>query len=173
MPTQSKPKKAKDTSAKDAKQKSTQASLASEVRKEKTMSETSSIIEFSEDIATAEAPVPLPVGDYPAEIRGATRKTSGAGNEYAQVTFFVAPEAYPADYSEGDPDGLTLIYNRVSLLDTPAARHRLRKFLEAIGAPAGKQVDLNDWVGRSATVNVGHDTYEGETRAVVNKVVAA
>jgi hypothetical protein len=175
MPKSKSPSKGKDTSANDAKQKSTTeaSKLASETKRNTNMSEVSSIIEFDEDIANAEAPVPLPVGDYPAEIRGATKKTSGAGNDYAQVTVFIAPEAYPADYSEGDPDGTTLTYNRVSLMNTPAARHRLRKFLEAIGAPAGKTIDLNDWVGRSATVAVQHDTYEGETRAVVGKVVAA
>jgi hypothetical protein len=165
-----------DTSANGSKQKSTQEEpkLASETKRNtNTMSEQSSIIEFSEDIANAEAPVPLPKGDYPAEIRAAVRKTSAAGNDYGSVTFFIAPEAYPADYSEGDPDGLTLIYNRVSLADTPAGRHRARKFIEAIGAPGGKSIDMNDWVGRTATVTVDHDTYEGETRAVVAKVVAA
>ncbi len=167
--------KGKDTSANVSKQKSTQVETVATkpTRNEKTMTEQSSIIEFSEDIANAEAPVPLPVGDYPADIRSAVRKRSNAGNEYAQVGFFVAPESYPADYSEGDPDGMLLYYQRVSLQDTPAARHRLRKFLEAIGAPAGKSVDLNDWVGRTATIAVQHDTYEGETRAVVGKVVAA
>jgi hypothetical protein len=137
------------------------------------MSEVSSIIEFSEDISTAEAPTPLPVGEYPAEIRGAVKKQSAAGNDYASVTFFIAPEAYPADFTEGNEDGETLTFNRVSLLDTPAARHRLRKFGEAIGAPLSKKVDLNEWVGRTATVSVQHDTYEGETRAVIGKVVAA
>lgn len=133
-----------------------------------------SVIDFSEDISNAEAPVPLPTGDYAAEIRGAAQKTSQtSGNPYASVQFFIPPEQYPADYTEGEPDGMVLTFNRVSLVDTPAGRHRLRKFLEAIGAPAGKKIDLNEWVGRSATVSVQHDTYEGETRAAIGKVTAA
>jgi hypothetical protein len=151
------------------------AALASETKRtSKTMADNEpSIIEFSEDISKAEAPTPLPKGDYPAEIRAATRKTSQAGNPYAQVLFFISPESYPADFTEGDPDGQTLGFNRVSLQDTPASRHRLRKFGEAIGAPLGKTLDLNDWVGRTATVTIDHDTYEGETRAQITKVTAA
>lgn len=152
------------------------ATLASETTtKRNNMSDNnvSSIIEFSEDVANAEAPVPLPKGDYPAEIRGAVRKTSQAGNEYARVTFYISPDSYPADFTEGDEDGMTLDYNRVTLQDTPAGRHRLRKFGESIGAPLGKQIDLNDWVGRTATVTIDHDTFEGETRAQITKVTAA
>lgn len=150
-----------------------EASVATSTRNTKTMSDQPSIIEFSEDVATAEAPVPLPVGDYPAEIRGVTSKTSQNGNPYAQVQFFINPDSYPADYTEGEPDGMILSYNRVSLQDTPASRHRMRKFLEAIGAPAGKKIDLNDWVGRTAIVSVAHDPYEGENRANIAKVNAA
>lgn len=144
-------------------------------RKSNTMADNAmpSVIEFSEDVSQQEAPVPLPVGDYAAEVRAASQKTSQNGNPYASVQFFISPDQYPADYTEGEPDGMILTYNRVSLQDTPASRHRLRKFTEAIGAPAGKKVDLNEWVGRTATVSVQHDTYEGETRAAIGKVTAA
>jgi hypothetical protein len=165
--------KGKDTSDKAASQKSTQAAVATKTRNERMAEEVPSIIEFSEDVGQQEAPVPLPVGEYPAEIRAAAQATSAAGNPYAKVQFFIAPEAYPADYTEGEPDGMVLTFNRVSLQDTPASRHRLRKFCEAIGAPAGKKIDLNDWVGRTATVAVQHDTYEGEVRAAIGKVVAS
>lgn len=137
------------------------------------MSEINSIVEFSEDIASAEAVPPLPPGDYAAEVRGATHKTSAtSGNPYAAVQFFIAPEQYPADYSDGDPDGTLLTFNRVTLVDSPAARHRLRKFCEAIGAPMGKSIDLNSWVGLTGHVTVVTDEYEGEKRAAIAKVVA-
>lgn len=140
----------------------------------KMANEMPSVIEFDEDIGSAEAPVPLPVGDYPAEIRGATHKTGQtSGKAYGAVQFFIAPEAYPADFTEGEPDGTVLTYNMVSLENTPTARFRLKRFLEAIGAPAGKKIDLNDWVGRSATVTIGHDEFEGIPRAVISKVTAA
>jgi len=151
----------------------TNTPLASK-EKVKSMSELPSVIEFDEDISEAEAPVPLPVGDYPAEIRSAVPKSAvQTGNPYASVGFFVSADAYPADYTEGEPDGMLLTFNRVSLQNTPAGRHRLRKFIEAIGAPAGNKIDLNDWVGRTATVTISHDEWEGETRANIAKVTAA
>ena len=151
------------------------ASVATNTKtKGNNMSDVSSIIEFSEDISNAEAIPPLPEGDYPAEIRSAVRKTSNtSGKDYAQVQFFIAPESYPADYTDGDPDGTLLTFNRVSLEDAPASRHRLRKFVEAIGAKGGSKIDLNDWQGLTATVAIVHGEWEGEKRAEVRKVIAA
>jgi hypothetical protein len=171
--------KGKDTSRNEASGKSNEASNVATSKGSKQMADNNSgglpsVVEFDEDIGNAEAPVPLPVGDYQAEIRGATRKLSAnSGNEYAAVQFFIPADQYPADYTEGEPDGTILTFNRVSLQNTPASRHRLRKFLEAIGAPTGKKIDLNEWIGRTAFVSVQHDTYEGEQRAAIGKVTAA
>jgi hypothetical protein len=75
--TKSKSRKGKDTTHVEADVLSSkEASLASSSKEKKTMADTPSVIEFSEDVATAEAPPPLPVGQYPAEIRSAERKTS-------------------------------------------------------------------------------------------------
>lgn len=168
--------KGKDHSSDEANSNASKASNVATSKGKNNMADNSgmpSVVEFDDDISQAEAPVPLPVGDYQAEIRGATQKTSQNGNPYASVQFFIPAEQYPADYTEGEPDGSVLTYNRVSLQNTPASRHRLRKFGEAIGAPLGKKIDLNDWVGRTATVTVQHDTYEGEQRAAIGKVSAA
>lgn len=168
--------KGKDHSRKEASENVSKASNVATSTKGKQMANNEqlpSVIEFDEDISQAEAPVPLPVGDYTAEVRGATQKMSQNGNPYAAVQFFIPADQYPADYTEGEPDGTLLTYNRVSLNNTPASRHRLRKFGEAIGAPLGKKIDLNEWVGRTATVSIQHDTYEGETRAAIGKVTAA
>lgn len=129
-----------------------------------------SIIEYSDDLGNAEAPTPLPIGDYPAEIRAVERKTSAKGNDYLQVTFYVSPDSYPADYTEGSEDGATLIYRSLSPDDSQRARYSMRKFCEAIGAPTGKKVDFNDWIGQAAIVSVTHDTYDGELRAQLKKV---
>lgn len=139
----------------------------------KTMSEVPSVVQFSEDLASAEAPVPLPPGDYPATIRAAEIKTSQKGNKYCSVQFFIAAESYPADFTEGDPDGMILVYNNVQMEDNQRARYRLRKFIEAIGGKLGASVDVNDWIGLTATVSVQHDTWEGEVRASIGKVVSA
>jgi len=171
--TKSKSRKGKGATRVEANVVAKEASVATKT-KEKSMSELPSVIEFDEDIAEAEAPVPLPVGDYPAEVRSATQKSAQqTGNPYASVGFFISADAYPADYTEGEPEGMLLTFNRVSLQNTPAGRHRLRKFIEAIGAPAGNKIDLNDWVGRTATVTIAHDEWEGETRANIAKVTAA
>jgi hypothetical protein len=148
------------------------ASLASTSTRGNTMSDVSSIVEFSEDISNAEWS-PLPEGDYTAEIKGATRKTSqNSGNDYASVQFHIAAEQYPADYTDGDPDGVTINYNLVSLEDTPRARYNLRKFCENIGAPTGTKIDLNDWMGRAATVHVRVGEFEGQPRNDISRVVA-
>ncbi|MCA2510512.1 MAG: hypothetical protein IM561_09030 [Microcystis sp. M60BS1] len=134
------------------------------------MSEVRSIIEYDEDLSNAEAPIPLPVGDYTAEIRAAEIKVSGKGNEYVNVTFFIAPEQYPPDYTEGNPDGTVLNYGRLSPENTQRARWGMKKFCESIGAELGSRLNLDDWLGRSAIVAVSHEDYEGETRARISKV---
>jgi hypothetical protein len=137
------------------------------------MSEVNSIIEYDTDLSEAEAPVPLPAGDYAAEIRGAERKTSAKGNDYVNVTFFIAPEQYPADYTEGNADGTTLTFGRLSPDNTTRARYGMKKFCEAIGAELGSKLDLNDWMGKSGIVHVVHEEFEGETRAKISKVKEA
>lgn len=144
-------------------------SVATQTRETKHMSDMS-ILEYDTDLGEAEAPVPLPVGDYPAEIRSAERKTSAAGNEYINVTFHISPDAYPADYTEGNEDGTILTFGRLSPENTQRARWNMKKFTEAIGAKQGKSIDLNDWIGLNAIVTVAHDTYEGETRPQIKKV---
>lgn len=134
------------------------------------MSEETSIIQFTEDPANQEQPEPLPAGKYEGEIREATANVSSKGTRYAAVSFFVSPDQYPADFTEGNPDGMTLVYRRVPLEDNPMSRYQLKKFLKAIQAPGGREIDLNEWVGLRAQLEVTHETYEGETRANVKSV---
>lgn len=138
------------------------------------MSETTSLMEFSSDLNTAEAPDPIPVGEYPATIVKAEIKLSKEkGNRYLALTFRIEPEAYPADFVDGNPEGETLSYNRLVLQDTPQGRYRARKFNESVGAPNGTRIDPNDYMGLTATVGIVHDTWEGEKRAQIAKVLAA
>ena len=133
-----------------------------------------SIIDFSVDLNDAEAPEPLPERTYPAEITKVERKESNAGNVYAAVTLTIKEDDYPADYpAENAPGQTNLVFRRVTLEDTPPARYRLKKFCQAIGAPMSKRINLDDWVGLSATVEVKHEEYEGEKRATVLKVSEA
>ena len=135
--------------------------------------ELSSIVEFSVDLKNQDAPEPLPSGKYTGVIRNAEIKESQRGTRYAAVSFHISADQCPADYKDGSDDGLTLIYRRVGLEDNPQARYGTKRFIEAIGAPLSKSIDVSEWVGMEAALEVEHDTYEGVTRAVVNRVHAA
>lgn len=136
-------------------------------------SSTGSILTFSSDIAEAEAPPPLPVGPYPAEIIGAQRRVSAtSGKEYASILMRINAESYPADYTDGDPDGTTLNYNRLQIEDNGVNRHRWRVFMERCGGPLGRNIDLNALIGLTCTVEITHQEYEGEMRAQIARVLA-
>ncbi len=137
------------------------------------MSELPSIVEFSTNLKDAEAPEPLPVGEYTGVIMNAEQRESQRGTRYAAVTFQISPDQYPADYTDGNPDGTTIIYRRVSLEDTPQGRFGARKFCEAIGAPLSKSIDLTTWLGSEAIVEVDNEVYEDVPRPVISKVRAA
>lgn len=133
-----------------------------------------SLIEFSEDLNNAEAPEPLPPGVYPAEIISAEPRTSQvSGNVYLATQFRIPSDSYPADFADGDPDGVVLTYNRVLLEDSKRSRYRLRKFLEAVGGPMSRTFDPTSIVGCSANVKVDIEEYEGEKRAAIKMVLAA
>lgn len=137
------------------------------------MNELPSIVEYSVDISKQEEPEPLPAREYTGVIRSAAQRLSQKSTKYGEVAFFIDADQYPADYTEGNPEGMTLFYRRVSLEDNPMARYNTKKFCEAVGAPTGKKLDLSEWVGLEATVEVTHETYEGSRRAVISRVRAA
>ena len=133
----------------------------------------SSIVEFSIDLKKQEAPEPLPPGAYVGVIRKAEVKESQRGTMYGAVSFHIGSDQFPAAFKDGPEDGLTLIYRRVGLEDNPQARYGTKRFIEAIGAPLSKKIDVNEWVGMEAALDVTLDTYEGVTRAVIDRVRAA
>lgn len=133
--------------------------------------EISSVIEYQEDIANAKAPAPLPVKKYHASIVEAKPMVSNAkGTKYAAVTFLIPSEQYPADYTDGNADGTKIIYRRVSLEKNAMAIFGMSRFVKAIGAPTGHRIDMNDWIGREATVEVVHEPYEGQPRHSIKAV---
>lgn len=133
-----------------------------------------SVMEFSEDVSNAEAPPPLPLGEYEATIRRTEVKVAqSSGNRYVAVSFHIPPEDYPADFDiENAPDGTTVIYRRVPFEDSAQARFRMRQFCEAIEAPMSRSIDVNDWIGLTAKVSITHEKYEGIPRAVITRVSA-
>ena len=155
-----------------------QASTSKSPKQEKErMSDTEelgSIVEFSEDVADQEAPVPLPASEYEATIKGVEAKVSTtSGKKYAAVQFYIGTDQYPADYPvENNPDGVLITYRMVPLEDTPQSRFRLKRFMEAIGAKPGKRIDISEWVGLTAKVGTSVDEYEGVPRENISKVSA-
>lgn len=133
-----------------------------------------SILEYSSDISTQEAPPPLPAGDYPFTVDSVETATSQtSGNEYLKIVLHISADDFPADFdAESYPDGVKLNYNRLVVEDTARARYNMRKWCEAIGAKMGKQVDPSEWIGLSGRVGVTHQVYEGEPRAQASKIVA-
>lgn len=135
------------------------------------------VFEFSEDIANAVQPEPLPNGVYRGTITSAESKTSQAGNTYADVVIAISPAAFPADWTEGSmyPEGISLHYRRVTLEDTPQARFRLRRFVETAGLPKiGRRLDLTDWIGRDVKVETKVERgQDGLMYATAQSVLAA
>src|SRR5215469_690985 len=131
-----------------------------------------SIVEYSQDLNNAEAPAPLPAGPYPAEIISAQEKVSGSGNKYLNVVFRINSESYPADYVDGDPEGTEIHYNFIQLEDNGRNRFRMRQFLERVGAPLSRRIDLNTLMGLTATVEITHQTYQDETRPQIARILA-
>lgn len=151
----------------------TETTTVNSVKETKTMSETTgSILELSEDLNNAEAPPLLPKSTYPAQLVGATPKVSQSGNSYLETAWRIPAEAYPADF-DGDPDGVQVMFRRTPWEDNAVARYRLRRFLESIGAKLGRSVDPSDLLGSTANLEIDHETFEGETRLVVKRVLAA
>ena len=131
-----------------------------------------SVVDFSMDLSKQEQPDPMPSGQYTGIIRGAIQRLSARETRYAEVAFFINADQYPADWEDGNPEGTTLFYRRCGLEDNPSARFNARRFIEAIGAPLGKKVNLDDWIGLEAVLDIGPETYEGVKRAVIVKVSA-
>ena len=131
-----------------------------------------SIVEFSVDLSKQEQPEPLPVGEYRGVIRDARVRESQRGTRYAEVAFFIDAEQYPADYDDGNPDGMTLMYRRVSLEDNPTARWNTKQFIQRIGAPLSKRVNVTEWIGQDAAIEVPHEPWEGVMRANIQRVRA-
>lgn len=138
------------------------------------MSELGSVIEFTTDLGDAEAPRALPAGDYPVTISGAELMTSkSSGKPMVKVDFRISPDDFPADYEDAESfaDGKT-VSMYLSIANEKAAMFRMRRFVENIGAPMGKSLNVNDWVGRKAMATISAEEFEGVERERLGKIDA-
>ena len=134
-----------------------------------------SIIEYAETLADADAPSALPPGDYPAQVTLTSLGTSQtSGKQRVEVQFRIKPEDFPADYGDAESfqDGKT-VRHYVGAEADRAARFRMRKFCEAIGAPLSSTVDINDWIGKTAVLTISNEEFEGIPQERVRKVSPA
>jgi len=117
--------------------------------------EIENVFVYSEDLNNAEAPNPLPAGNYPAEVRKSeiADSKSKPGNKNLVLGLYIAPESYPHDYLDGNPDGTTLTVYR-PLQDTTRGRYRMKKFNEVMGVKSSKTIDPNDYMGCACTVKI-------------------
>lgn len=132
--------------------------------------ELGSVFDFSDDISKAEAPPPLPARSYIATVTGAVARVSNKGGKYAQIEFTIAPDQFPPDFAAIQSDAVKLYYRRVGLDDTQRSRWNLRKFCEALRVSVSKRFDLNDCMGKTASVKVAESEYMGEKRAEIQAV---
>lgn len=135
--------------------------------------ELGSVFEFADDISKAEAPPPLPPRSYVGTVTGAVAAMSKKGGKYAAIEFTIAPDQFPPDFAAIQQDAVKLYYRRVGLDDTARTRYNIRKFCEALRVPVSKRFDLNDCIGKSASLKVGDSEYNGEKRAEIQAVEAA
>lgn len=133
------------------------------------------ILEFSQDISEAEAPPPLPIGEYPSTVEALeVRVSNTSGREYLGVNLRISPDDFPPDFeTDAYPDGVLLRYNRLFTEDNARNRYNFRKFCEALGAPMGKQIDPNDWIGMTIKVGINHRKWEDEDQANITKIASA
>lgn len=134
--------------------------------------ELGSVFEYTNDISKAEAPPPLPARSYVGSVTGAVAKYNKNGGKYASVEFTISPDQFPPDFAAVQSDAVKLRYNFVPLDDTAQSRYRLKKFCEAIRAPVSRRVDLNDFMGKSASVVITAGEYNGEPQAQIKSVEA-
>lgn len=132
-----------------------------------------SLITFSQNIADAEAPAPLPPGEYEAVCVGAVPGLSkSSGNPVLPLTYKVSADQFPADFDAGGADELTFIYNRLTTRDTAQDRFRMKNICIAHGVAMSNNIDANDFVGKKVklVITTGKDL-EGNDRAEVSKVL--
>jgi hypothetical protein len=131
-----------------------------------------SLLEFSSNIADAEAPPQLPAGEYPAIcVAAAPGISKSSGNPVLPLTFKVNKSDFPADF-DTDAEEVTVILNWLTVRDTQQDRFRLRKVCEALGVPMSNKIDANDFLNRQCRVKIEQQAApDGTMRANIREVL--
>lgn len=133
--------------------------------------EMSSIIEFDEDLSNVEAPKPLPAGTYDAVVESAETMTSNSDKPMIKVVFNISADQYPADYTDGNPEGTKL--TQYLLADnSPRSKFALKRFILALGAPLSNKIDVTTFIGLPAKLEVGTRMWQDMEVASIVRVIA-
>ena len=133
------------------------------------------IIDFDDDLSTAEAPKPLPEGSYPAQVVGAEIKAGkqDPSQKYVAVTLRVSKEDFPVDYVSGR-EFVDLTYRRLTIAQSPEAKYAFKSFKEALGLDTkGGKVDIQEFIGNTASIEIKHEEWQGNLRANIAAVKKA
>lgn len=139
-----------------------------------TETELKSMLEFDVNLAEVEAPKPLPAGSYDAVVQTAEivmTKNSEDPKPMIKVTFNISADQYPADYTDGNPNGTTLTHY-VMADKSVRSMFALKRFLLALGAPLSNTIDPSTLIGLPAKLDVTTQLWEGTEVARIARVVA-
>lgn len=122
-------------------------------------SDISSVVEYSAPIEDAEAPKPIPVGKYPAEIIEAkARLNNETGKRGSVITVKINPANYPATFKGGEAGVKLSTYPSLEA-DNESGRFELKQIYAAAGKAAGKALNLQDLLGATVMVEVKHEKF--------------
>lgn len=133
-----------------------------------------SVYEFSEDVSLQEAPPALPARTYPATCTAATVKpgSKDPDKHLLNLEFTIEPSAFPADFTETDPQKLYWNRNAVNS-DTPKGRYQLKQLCEKMRVTVGRKLDVNDFVGKQVNLKVKQGSWQGVVRAEIEAIEPA
>lgn len=125
------------------------------------MSELGSVYNFNSDISKAEAPQPLPPGEYRGSVVHAELAVSKSSGKPMLVTQYrVSSDQFPPDFTDGNPEGeLFRVYT--SLEETPRGKFMVRKFMEMHGVAPSNRLNVPDFLGQEVVLNVSNEDYQG------------
>lgn len=125
------------------------------------------IIQFTNDVADAPDPQPLPEGEYPAAIENAVFEL-GKTSRKPMISVTTRITDFPADFvaTEEQKNGIKVRYWATGILDDQnRPTHRMRKFLENLGLKTNvRQFDVTSLIGMEVITKIGVSMFNGEVQ---------
>lgn len=120
--------------------------------------------EFEQSVEDAEAPPPLPEGDYDAEVTDSRLGVSNlTGRRQLLLTIVVPVENFPADFSpDNAPDGVRLVWFSPDIDDSKRGRWAMKQVCRHLKVPMTNRFRSSEFVGKRVRVTLGHRTGQDE-----------